>query len=234
MQKVGLMAALAVTVAVAVYTYPKSDRSVAARVAAFGAERDSSQPAPLDKLKAATRSGVNAQDGLAVLPAPRVMDSVKQEIQARQPGPAGMPVAAKPAPAADSAIGNAGIDKLASKLPAVVEPAVQPGGQKAIPITAVSPASSAASTLVVPRTVGPSGVSIAAPPAAAITPVASARDDVVPSDAKPASPAVKSEKAAKTERRRVTQRDTVSAPRQAPATTQLSRQTSLMRRNEGL
>ena len=84
MQKAGLLTALALTVVVAVYAYPKPNRGVtAAKIGSIGAERDSSQPTPLDKLKAATKVGVNPQDAQATLPPPKVMDNVKLEIQAR-------------------------------------------------------------------------------------------------------------------------------------------------------
>lgn len=144
MQKAGLLTALALTVVVAVYAYPKPDKgATAARITTIGAERDSTQPTPLDKLKAATRVGVNPQDTQATLPPPRVMESVKQQIQTRPPAHDPAAAALKPAGATESANDKSGIDKLAAKLP---QPAEAPPPNTAGP----QPAPTHASTVVVP------------------------------------------------------------------------------------
>ena len=149
MQKAGLLTALALTVVVAVTAYPKSDRGgTAARIANIGTERDSAQPTPLDKLKAAARVGVNPQDRHATLPPPRVMESVRLEIQTRPPANDHAAVAPKPANTTEvtsdkTGSDKTGIEKLAAKLP--------PSAETVLPITAAPQAApTQLSTIVLP------------------------------------------------------------------------------------
>lgn len=262
MQKAGLLAALALTVAVAIYAYPKADRSgsVPARIGGIGTEHDSSQPTPLDKLKAATRVGVPAQD--SVLPPPRVMEQVKQEIQARPF--ASETVTPRQTSGVQNAADAAGLDKLARKLPGSVGQSGTAGGSAVTPVVATplaspqpastellpsqptasqpaqpQPAQTQPSTLVIPAA-SAIGAAAASTVATGATPSAA--------DIKPNEELTSQAKAAETksvddgkparagaqERRRAINRDGGSAPRNAAIVNRAVRHTSVFNRNDGM
>jgi hypothetical protein len=192
MQKAGLFTALAMTVAVAAYAYPKSDRSdTVAKIGSIGSERDGSQPTPLDKLKAATKVGINPQDMQVALPPPKVMDSVKQEIQTRSAAADTVTVGPKAASAVESQTAKSGIDKLAAKL--------APSPEAPLPITAVPhSAPTQASTIAIPTSTTP----VVAP-----APVGAAEGEAKSNAADAAPVATKPAKATTPEKRRAPQRE---------------------------
>ena len=214
MQKAGLLTALAVTVAVAIYAYPKTDRRSAAfaPVDALGLERDGSQPTPLEKLKAATRVGVAPQELQPTLPPPRVMESVKHEIQAR---PSAIDTAA-------AVPRDSGIDKLAARLPAA-------DGQAGHKTSAASPGSAAPSatqsaTLAVPGAERPAVASITAQPAAAQSPTQGSEDAV--------ASAATSAKTNPSDRKRASRREATTSARSGPPIVRYQRDTGVFRNKD--
>lgn len=198
MQKAGLLTALALTVVVAVYAYPKSDRSGAvAKIGIIGTDRDSAQSTPLDKLKAATKVGISPQDLQATLPPPKVMDSVKQEILTRAVVSDNITVAPKAANVVESQNAKSGIDKLAAKL--------APSPEAPLPITAAPHAApTQASTIAVPTSISPVG---------ALAPVDAAVSEAKSNAADAALVAAKPAKSATAEKRRIPQRESAAGIR---------------------
>lgn len=217
MQKAGLLTALALTVVVAVYAYPKSDRSgTVAKIGSLGTDRDSAQSTPLDKLKAATKVGINPQEMQAILPPPKVMDSVKHEIQTRPAGGDNDTVAPKAASAAESQNVKSGIDKLVTKL--------SPAAETPLPITAAPHATATqASTIAVPTSIAPVG---------ALAPVDAAVSEAKSSAADAALVAAKPAKTASPEKRRTPQREPAANIRN-PAPARFVRN-STSKPNEGM
>jgi hypothetical protein len=81
MQKASLIAALALTIGAAYFAYPKSGTPSIRKIAISPADQE--ELTALEKLRLATKGGGLAVEAQSVLPAPRVVDHVKQEIQTR-------------------------------------------------------------------------------------------------------------------------------------------------------
>lgn len=232
MQKIILFAALTATVGLTVYAYPTGDKH-----AAFSlkgpvslADRDGPVPTGLDKLKVATRPDlvsaqprVSASELQVVLPAPRVMDSVRQEINTRpvQPAPPPQPITA------DRTDANT-IDKLAARLPAT-PPATKPApvqpASVAIPASTPAPAPSPGSAA--PRS------SIAGSPAASGEASATAKD--APASVSAATEEGRSKPAP--ERKRIVRREAPAHSRpaaSAPAVARYAHVPSVFKRNDGM
>lgn len=246
MNKAGLLAALVGAVGLAYVAYPKTDRTPGflAKAGLAPTERDPAQPTALEKLKSATKVSTWPQEGQATLPAPRVVDHVKHEIQTRPnanpsdaaaaqtPAAATVPTAAQQSETA----GQAGSNKLTDTTPGTSSPV--PATATAVrPAQLAPPAQTATSTIIIPRslpaavtTPGPASPTSGSDSAATLPPSGADTAKVAATD-KGEAPAsvVTPRKAADKDRRRPAQRAATSHGAPRPP-----RVSSVFGRNDGL